>query len=399
MVEDGRPGAGIQVRRPPAPAGAPIPLEMRDLSRDARGTRVAEPADVNAVRHEPVAPSPEPPRVIGGRYLVHREIGRGGCASVYEAVDSRLGRPVAIKIARPAASDVSAAARLAREARAAGAVSHPNVCGVSDAGTLEDGRTFLVMERLHGETLTSCLMRTGSLDAEEAIDIALQLLSALDAAHRMGIVHRDVKPDNVFLVPRSGCSPTVKLLDFGLCRINAPELADDVNLTHAGQVVGTPEYMAPEQVYGSRAFDGRIDVYAVGVILYEMLTGRRAFSGKDVRAVVLAVLAKPPPPLRTVRPDLPLSLDRIVARAMDRERNFRYRNAGELQADLLEAKHSLARASAPHLVSRSADEYEVLDEADLYSGAEWDAPTRPNAGPLPLSLLPSSRSTPRRRPA
>ncbi len=356
---------------------------------------------MNAVRVEPVAPSPEPPRVVEGRYLVHGEIGRGGCASVYDAVDSRLGRSVAIKIARPAAVDVSAAARLAREARAAAAVSHPNVCAVSDAGTLEDGRTFLVMERLHGETLTSCLMRTGSLGAEEAIDIALQLLSALDAAHRVGIVHRDVKPDNVFLVPRSGCTPTVKLLDFGLCRINAPELADDVHLTHAGQVVGTPEYMAPEQVYGSRAFDARIDVYAVGVILYEMLTGRRAFSGKDVRTVVLAVLAKPPPALRTVRPDLPLSLDRIVARAMDRERKFRYRDAAELQADLLEAKYSLLRQSSPHLVSHHEDEHEYveLSDADLYSGAEWDAPTRPNAGPLPVSLLPSSRSAPRKRRA
>jgi serine/threonine-protein kinase len=344
-----------------------------------------------------MAPLASPPKVVAGRYLVHGEIGRGGCASVYDGVDAKLGRPVAIKIARPNAADTLAGARLAREARAAGAISHPNVCAVSDAGTLDDGRNYLVMERLHGETLTSCLIRTGALQAEDAIDIALQLLSALDAAHAIGIVHRDVKPDNVFLVPRAGCAPAVKLLDFGLCCINSPRLADDVNLTHAGQVVGTPEYMAPEQVTGSRAFDARIDVYAVGVILYEMLTGSRAFTGKDVRAVVMAVLAKPPPPLRVQRPDLPPVLDRIIDRAMHRERTFRYRSAAELQNDLLEAKATITRRVSHHeLVPYQSDEYDAFEdelypEAFEHAGADWDAPT--------ITLRPSSRSARQKRPA
>ena len=357
---------------------------------------------MSAVRVESVAPSPEPPKVVAGRYLVHGEIGRGGCAAVFDGVDSRLGRNIAIKIARPSAVDASAGARLVREARAAGAINHPNVCGVTDTGTLDDGRTYLVMERLHGETLTSCLMRTGALDAEDAIDIALQILSALDAAHAMGIVHRDVKPDNIFLVPRSGCTPTVKLLDFGLCCINSPQLADEINLTHAGQVVGTPEYMAPEQVYGSRAFDARIDVYAAGVILYEMLSGRRAFTGKDVRAVVMSVLSKPPPSLRSLRPDLPPIVERIVMRAMDRERHFRYRSAAELQKDLLEAKAAIMRRPSSHhdLVPFESDEYEALetepvgDSVTEFAGAggtEWDAPT--------VTLRPSSRSARQKRPA
>jgi serine/threonine-protein kinase len=308
---------------------------------------------------------------------------------VYEGVDSRLGRAVAIKIARASGADVFADHRLAREIRAAGAVSHPNVCTISDAGKLEDGRTYLVMERLHGETLTSCLSRSGALGVDDAIDIALQLLSALDAAHAIGIVHRDVKPDNVFLVPRAGCGPTVKLLDFGLCCINSPLLADDVNLTHAGQVVGTPEYMSPEQAYGSRAFDARIDVYAVGVILYEMLTGRRAFSGKDVCAVVTAVLAKAPPSLSELRPDLPPTIGRIVTRAMTRDRKHRYRSAAELQNALLHARATCAReSSAPELVPYESDEYASVEEVD---SAAWDAPT--------VSLRPLSRSTRQKRPA
>lgn len=354
---------------------------------------------MNAVRVEPVAQLPDPPRVVAGRYLVHDELGRGGCAAVYDGVDARLGRQVAIKISRPAAMDAAAGARLAREARAAAAIPHPNICAVCDVGTLDDGRTYLVMERLHGETLTAHLARAGHVDPQDAIDIALQLLSALDAAHHAGIVHRDVKPDNVFLVPRAGCTPAVKLLDFGLCRINARSIADDVNLTVAGQVVGTPEYMAPEQVYGTRDFDGRIDVYAAGVILYEMLSGRRAFTGKDVRAVVLAVLSKPPPPLRELRPDLPPVLDEIVSRAMDREPQYRYHTVRELQADLLDALACFTpRTSRPPPTDGAHDE-PLPNIADLYSydgadytGAEWDAPTRP-------SLRPSSQSTRRTRPA
>jgi serine/threonine-protein kinase len=279
--------------------------------------------------------------VLAGRYALHAEIGRGGCAVVYEAQDLRLGRVVALKLVKENARDVQATARLAREARAGAAIHHPNVCGIVDAGYLEDGRPFLVMERLHGETLTRCLARIGRLSPMDAIDVALQLLSALDTTHAIGIVHRDLKPDNVFLVPRHGCGPLVKLLDFGMCRRATPTLRDDATLTRAGQVVGTPEYMSPEQVSGNRAFDARIDIYAVGVILYEALSGQRAFQGKDAREVVISVLSHSLKPLRAIRPEIPLVLDRIVARAMERDPAFRYGTALEFQADLLQAKVAL----------------------------------------------------------
>jgi serine/threonine protein kinase len=317
--------------------------------------------------------------VLAGRYAVRGEIGRGGCAVIYEAHDLRLGRIVALKMVKNGARDVQANARLAREARAGAAIHHPNVCGLSDAGYLEDGRPYLVMERLHGETLTSLLHRITLLAPEHAIDIALQLLSALDAAHAIGVVHRDVKPDNVFLVPRNGCGPLVKLLDFGMCRRAAAEqVRDDATLTRAGQVVGTPEYMSPEQVSGKRNFDCRIDLYAVGVILYEVLSGQRAFPGKDAREVVVSVLVKSLPPLRSVRPEVPLVLDRIVARAMERDPSFRYSSAGEFQHDLLEAKalmQARRRTRTPQQTGRHLiDEHARHDEED--ESDEWDAPTR-----------------------
>lgn len=314
--------------------------------------------------------------VLAGRYALRGEIGRGGCAVIYEAHDLRLGRIVALKMVKNGARDVQANARLAREARAGAAIHHPNVCGLSDAGYLEDGRPYLVMERLHGETLTSLLHRSGVLSAENAIDIALQLLSALDAAHSIGVVHRDVKPDNVFLVPRNGCGPLVKLLDFGMCRRAAAHIRDDATLTRAGQVVGTPEYMSPEQVSGKREFDARIDLYAVGVILYEALSGQRAFPGKDAREVVVSVLVRSLPPLRSLRPEIPLVLDRIVARAMEKDAAFRYSSAAEFQGDLLEAKANIHQRrlrgiqTGRHLISRD------LYDDDQETNDAWEAPTR-----------------------
>ncbi len=307
----------------------------------------------------------------GERYVVRSEIGRGGCAVVYEAYDRRLARLVALKVVRKDARDAHAGTRLAREARAAAAIHHPNVCGLLDAGHLADRRPYLVMERLHGETLTNCLRRLRQLSIADAVDIALQLLAALGAAHAAGIVHRDVKPDNVFLLPRIGCGPLVKLLDFGMCRRVNKTVRDDATLTRAGQVVGTPEYMAPEQVSGQREFGARIDVWAVGVILYEALSGQRAFPGKDAREIVLSVLVKNLPPLASVRPDVLPSLERVVSRALEREASSRYASAAEFRDDLLELTTRYDRRPAPPQTGRR-----LIDNDNTDESAAWDAPTR-----------------------
>jgi serine/threonine protein kinase len=302
------------------------------------------------------------PQLLAGRYEVSGEIGRGGCAIVVEARDMHLHRLVAIKILKDKNIDASARERFAREARVAAAIHHPNVCSILDAGRLQDGRPFLVMERLWGETLRACLQRVGPLDGEVAIDLGMQMLSGLEAVHALGVVHRDMKPDNVYLVQRNGCMPIVKLLDFGMCRQSTSELdepLDDRTLTRAGTVVGTPEYMAPEQAAGKRAFDARIDVYAVGLLLYEALSGQRMFEGTEPRAILVSILTKRVPPLRTYRPDLPPALDRVIGRALERDPGARFATTRQFQDALLAAKSTLDRRSG-----------EVTREPD------WDMPTR-----------------------
>ncbi len=300
------------------------------------------------VRPAPKASAQEArlPRVIARRYEVTQEIARGGCAVVLEARDMRLGRLVAIKMPKPGMHDDSATERLTREARVAAGIHHPNVCTVTDAGWLDERNPFLVMERLYGETLGAYVSRIGRLDADEAIEICLQTLSGLHASHMLGVVHRDVKPDNIYLVHREGCAPIVKLLDFGLCRGVEASGNDEHTLTRVGTVVGTPEYMAPEQASGVRSFDARIDVWAVGVVLYEVLTGTRAFVAENVSAVLNAVLAKSLPSLRRLRPELPPELEQVLAKAMDRDPRRRYRSALEMQAALLRVRAKLARTSS-----------------------------------------------------
>ncbi|MBS2015529.1 MAG: serine/threonine protein kinase [Deltaproteobacteria bacterium] len=335
----------------------------------------------------PLRPGETSHRLVAGRYEILGEVARGGCGAVYEAEDLVGGGRVAIKILQQGAVDRASLARFAREARVAAAIHHPNVCGVVDSGTLADGSPFIAMERLYGETLRQHIGRVRMLDPESAIELAVQLLSGLDAAHDLGIVHRDVKPENVFLVTsRSGGFPLVKILDFGMCRVGTPrrappkrevvELVDDKTLTRAGTVVGTPEYMAPEQASGRRHFDLRIDLYAVGVLLYEALTGTRAFYGADPRAVLVNVLARQIPPVRAVRPDLPLALDRIVARAIERDPRARYGSAMEFQHDLLLARTTMRRQRAAR-VAAERQLHAHLPRLDLAAGGdEWEMPTR-----------------------
>ncbi|MCW5836550.1 MAG: serine/threonine protein kinase [Labilithrix sp.] len=301
--------------------------------------------------------------LLVNRYELVKELGRGGCAIVFEAHDHRLARAVAVKVPIGIAGDTAKVGRFAREARVIASIHHPNVCAVLDSGFTEDGAPFLVMERLFGESLRATLHRAKQLGVGDAIAIGLQLLSALDAVHAAGIVHRDIKPDNVVLVSRGGCDPLVKLLDFGLCRRSARRRTDEETMTCDGALVGTPEYMAPEQVLGSTSLDVRVDIYAVGVVLYEALTGDRAFFAKNVRDILTGVMNKKLRPLCEARRDVPRSLEVVVARAMSRDPARRHASAVELQDDLVAVKEEMAaRARA---AQRRA-------EVEL-----WDLPTTP----------------------
>ncbi len=261
-----------------------------------------------------------------GRSRIVRPIGRGGMGVVYVARDERLGRDVALKMIA-GLPDELARTRFWREARVAASVSHPNICQVFEVEEA-NGSVFLTMELLEGEGLDRRL-RQGALPPKDAVPIALGILRALDALHRRGIVHRDVKPSNVFLTPHGP-----KLLDFGLARpsIDFPAASEGTTPgTQAGAIVGTPEYMAPEQVKGAFPLDGRADLYSAGAVIFHMLAGRPPFMGTIVN-LLHAALTENPPALQG--PPEVIAVDRIIRRAMRKEPAERYASAADMTADL-----------------------------------------------------------------
>jgi eukaryotic-like serine/threonine-protein kinase len=275
-------------------------------------------------------------------YKITRKLGEGGMGVVYAADDERLGREVAIKMIRAGAADTTARERLWREARSAAAVNHPNVCQLYEVGEA-DGELFLAMELLHGESLADRILR-GPLAVADAGQIALAILDALAPLHQRGILHRDLKPSNVFLTERG-----VKLLDFGLARsVEAnPELPQ---LTQADMVVGTPNYLSPEQIAG-KDLDGRSDLFAVGALLYEMLSGRQAFGGRALAQIFNSIMNEDPPQLGGS--EAVASIERVIRRALAKRPERRYPNAeamtSELRAALLLAGSSGALSRAQPL--------------------------------------------------
>jgi serine/threonine protein kinase len=268
---------------------------------------------------------------VAGRYRIIRKLGAGGMGAVYEAVQEAISRKVALKVLLPAyAENPEAVARFHREAQAAASLGHPNIVSVTDFGA-DNGVVFLVMELLVGESLASAIERGPSLAPGRAAWIASQVLSALSVAHQAGIVHRDMKPDNVFLTEVSGMNDVVKLLDFGIARFT--EQSKDSKLTHTGAVLGTPMYMSPEQARG-RAVDHRTDLYSVGAILYEMLTGRLPFAAENVHALLFAILEDTPTPISSLRSDVSPGLVAVVERAMAKDASARFQTAEEFRAAL-----------------------------------------------------------------
>jgi eukaryotic-like serine/threonine-protein kinase len=267
-------------------------------------------------------------------YEVLRKLGAGGMGEVHLALDTLLHRRVAIKfLPTRSESDSVAKKRLIREAQAAAALDHPNICAIYDVGE-EQGRSFIVMQYIEGDTIASRLA-AARLDVRDALDIAVQIAQALSEAHSRGIVHRDIKPQNIMVTPRG----QVKVLDFGLAqRLNPAPALDSVaetasQLTGAGVLVGTMPYMSTEQVRGE-ALDARTDVFSFGVVLYEMLSGQRLFAASTAADVISAILTRDPPPLARYSSSLPAQLTRIVERCLRKDRADRYASARELLDDL-----------------------------------------------------------------
>ncbi|HET9358614.1 MAG TPA: protein kinase [Vicinamibacterales bacterium] len=282
-----------------------------------------------------------------GPYEVVAPIGAGGMGEVYRATDTRLDRSVAIKVLpSETTNDPHARERFEREARALSRLSHPHICGVFDVGH-QDGIDFLVMEYLEGETLRERIAG-GPIPLPRAVEIGIQMADALDKAHGVGVVHRDLKPGNVMLTGAG-----VKLLDFGLAKLasrpgaGAPPAASDVrtmldpeHLTRPGTTLGTVAYMSPEQARGEDS-DARGDVFALGAVLYEIVTGRTAFGGPTSAVIFDEILNRTPTPPTSIRPDLPAEIDRVIARATEKDPDLRYQSAADLAAELRRVKRDL----------------------------------------------------------
>jgi len=261
-----------------------------------------------------------------GGYQIVREIARSNDI-VWEAVDPELGRRVAIKELNlpegvTEAQKKDRLERFRRESRAAGCLSHPNIVIIHEVGT-DNGRHYIVMEYLDGENLRERLQRQGAIALKEAVDITLQVLSALEHAHQRGVVHRDIKPENIHLLPDG----LVKLTDFGIARI-----VFESNITLDGQIFGTPSYMSPEQIEGGE-IDHRTDIFSVGVVLYEMLTGRKPFTGESIVTITYNIMHKEPTP----PPGVPYGIERVLMRAMAKRPEDRYTSAREMAEDLRRA--------------------------------------------------------------
>jgi eukaryotic-like serine/threonine-protein kinase len=270
---------------------------------------------------------------IAGKYHIDRLIGRGGMGAVFQATNASIGKRVALKfLGAETSKDGDAATRFQREAEAASLAESPHIVQIFDSGRSEQGLPFLVMELLTGEDLRERLRREGRLLPEAAAGIALQVLKALRQAHAAGIVHRDLKPDNVFLCRRDDEPAFVKIVDFGISKLQRAPGVD--TLTHKGAVLGTAFYMSPEQAQSFSDIDGRTDLFSVGAILFEMLTGAPPHSAPTYEAVLIAICTRDAEDVRVKAPEVPEKLARVIARALRRERDERYQSADEMLEDL-----------------------------------------------------------------
>lgn len=330
-------------------------------------------------------------RVLAGRYRLERVLGRGGMGTVYAARQVALEKPCAIKLLRPVLDDDGQAlGRFEREARAASSLGNEHIVDVFDFVKTSDGLAFLAMELLDGEDLGDVLARDGRLSLQRAAAIVLQCCEALQAAHAAGIVHRDLKPENIFLVTRPEHPEFVKVVDFGLAKFSDTEQQGDPSrkLTKTGMIFGTPQYMSPEQCMG-RPVDPRADVYALGLIFYELLVGRVPFDADSFMGIVNQHLVDPPPRMRELCPDLvvPEAVEALVYRCLEKKPASRPQSMAQLRDELLAA----LRTSGEHALAARFEEPPPDAEGEAAAALQL-VRKKPSAhppaasSPVPLSL-------------
>jgi len=305
-------------------------------------------------------------QVLGDRYIIEREVGRGGMAFVYLARDRRYERQVAIKVLDPDIATAVGAERFLREIRITAQLQHPHIVSLLDSGEARN-LLYAVMPFVEGESLRDRLMANSRLPPTEAVTIAWEVADALDYAHRRGVVHRDIKPENILV-----SNGHAVVADFGIAR--AIGLAGGATLTGVGFPIGTAAYMSPEQATAASPVDGRSDIYSLGCVLYEMLAGRMAFSGPSLKSVLTQQLTMDPPLVHISRPDIPQNIIAIVRRCLMKQPDERYQSAGELAEDLRATLSDLPRLSTP-VPRPPVDHAETESDGLLAAAGRWIVPT------------------------
>ena len=330
-------------------------------------------------------------QILADKYRIEERLSEGGMGTVYRGTHVLMDKTVAIKVLRPSlAADEKIVARFSREARAASKISHPHALSVTDFGESENGVVFLVMEFLNGKTLKEIIRQEGPMPLPRAVELLRQVGGALDEAHGEGVVHRDLKSDNIMLLSSSG-TDYAKVLDFGIAKIKEREGEYNPGLTAPDLVIGTPQYMSPEQCSQSPDIDARSDIYSLGVILYEMLVGHVPFTGGSPTEIMLKHLQQPAPSVLDERGDVPEAVGRVVARAMEKRPEDRYETVGELVEDF-----TIAAGMEPASVSSSGTNrafepptaQQLSDDADEETLVRRRV-TRPMEPPIPPPLAPS----------
>jgi serine/threonine-protein kinase len=336
----------------------------------------------------------EPGACFADKYIVERVLGAGGMGCVLAATHLHLEERVAVKVLLPRlASDPTLVRRFLREGRAAVKIRNEHVARVMDVDTTPEGRPYLVMEYLEGVDLGTLVRRRGPLEVAAAVDYVLQACEALAEAHALGIVHRDLKPANIFLSADRAGQPLIKILDFGVSKLNAHAPSPhDPSLTGTGAIFGSPLYMAPEQMRASRRVDARADLWALGATFFQLLTGVPPYRGDTLTEIIAAILEDAPPSLRAHRPEVPAELDAVVARCLAREVDRRYGSVADLANDLRPFASSAGLASVERILRTAAPTSTALPVQAGPSSTRL----RPGAGPdsARLHLVDGARTEP-----